>query len=126
MADSRLVPVNPLETLKVPDDVKIRLAELELELSEGKKLSHPTLSSFTWPVLPQTGHHHRAKSSQFSYITQDFQYRHKDLYLSPLNLWDLDRVHWCVDMSRSHTFGVFPLVHMSHYQFGETADHSSL
>jgi hypothetical protein len=35
MADSR-VPCNPLESFKVPDDVKIRLAELELELSEGK------------------------------------------------------------------------------------------
>ena len=35
MADSR-VPCNPLENFKVPDDVKIRLAELELELSEGK------------------------------------------------------------------------------------------
>nr|CAH0098313.1 unnamed protein product [Daphnia galeata] len=34
MADSR-VPCNPLESFKVPDDVKIRLAELELELSEG-------------------------------------------------------------------------------------------
>ena len=36
-SESRLGPINPLEALKVPDDVKIRLAELELELSEGKK-----------------------------------------------------------------------------------------
>ncbi len=52
MADSR-VPCNPLESFKVPDDVKIRLAELELELSEGKYQNYsyifiPTIG----PVFP--------------------------------------------------------------------------
>lgn len=50
MADSRLLPVNPLDTLKVPDDVKIRLAELELELSEGK---HILVHSFSLRVQPR-------------------------------------------------------------------------
>ena len=54
MADSRLVPVNPLENLKVPDDVRIRLAELELELSEGKKRTFKTFSILTQLVYRTT------------------------------------------------------------------------
>lgn len=51
MADLRLVPPSyPLDSLKLPEDVRIRLAELELELSEG---NYTILISLLWCSLAQ-------------------------------------------------------------------------
>jgi hypothetical protein len=105
MADSR-VPCNPLESFKVPDDVKIRLAELELELSEGKYQNYSlhfypnyrsrVSSSQVHPVRPNHSVHSQGNVQCFIHV----------LVLVNLS-GDLERVQWCTKrMTHSHTFCV--------------------